>query len=183
MTVVDDVLELDLVSKLPVGYEVRDTTWAEVAVGHIMQDPKQRHWLVVDERPDANGYPWLLIQGKYLKRMSVPRRPAEMPVRIVVPPHDKLVEILKGSLGAHVVTHLDERTLPFRAMRWRMEPLPRTGARAKDRIRDHIDMHHSVYVNDDWKNKKATDLWQAHEEMHELSEMTTPHHHGQEASP
>lgn len=163
----------------------RETTWAEVTVGTVIQDPKLKHWLVVGEAPDANtGAPLVQISDSRKDTMWVPRRVPEAPIVVLEAADDEALSIVQKFMpGSQVLKLANDTTLPRRALRWKVAPINGKGKGARDRIRDHIDMMHSVYVNDRWADttnpKTAKELMQAHDEMHEEATMTmsTPHHH------
>lgn len=159
----------------------RPGTWGELTVGSTLQDPKLKHWLVIDEATDGLGQRWLRIMNRYKDARSIPRRPDETPIVIVEASEEEAVQAVISQLGAHqILMFADDLTVPRRAVRWRMDPINTKGRGAKERIRDHIDMHHSVYVNDGWAKKTTAELVQAHDEMHETATMLTPHHHSKE---
>lgn len=163
----------------------RETTWAEVGPGVLLQDPNLKHWLVVDEAADGLGQRWLRIMSRWKEFRSVLRRPDPTPVVIVEASEDEAVQAVVSQLGGHhLAMFADDLTVGRRAARWVMDPINTKGRGAKERIRDHIDMHHGVYVNDGWTNKKTPELVQAHDEMHadETLTMLMPHVHKKEAS-
>lgn len=154
----------------------RSGTWAEVKQGVVIQDPKLKHWLVTGNwRPDGT----IEIMSSTKELRWVPMRPPETPVVIMEVTEPEAIMLLGEGLGAHVLSRANDNTLPLRAMRFRMDPINTRGSGAKERIRDHIDIHHGVYVNDNWANKATKQLVQEHEEMHseEHMTMTIPHHH------
>lgn len=167
--------------------EARPGTWKEIGPGVVIQDPNLKHWLVIDEAPRAgepprpDGKRYLRLQGAWKKQVTIERRPDDAACTIMEASEPEAIMLL-GEMGGHVIRHENEKTLPIRAMKFRMDPVSAKGARAKDRIRDHIDMHHGVYVNDNWAAKTAKQLYEEHEEMHspEFLTMTTPHHHAKE---
>lgn len=161
----------------------RPGTWGELSVGALMQAPDLKHWMVVDEAIDGVGQRWLRIMSRYKECRSVPRRPDDTPVTIVEASEEEAVQLLVSQLGAHhILMFADDATVGRRAVRWRMAPINTKGRGAKERIRDHIDMHHGIYVDDGWAKKTTAELIQAHDEMHETDSMISPHHHEKEAS-
>lgn len=163
----------------------RPGTWGELTVGTTLQDPSLKHWLVIAEAVDGVGQRWLRIMSKYKEERSVPRRPADTPIVIVEASEDEAVQALVSQLGAHqILMFADDQTVTRRAVRWSMKPINTKGRGAKERIRDHIDMHHGVYVNDGWAKKTTSELVEAHQQMHsdENLHMLMPHNHEKEGS-
>lgn len=162
----------------------RTGTWGELTVSSIVQDEKLKHWMVMAEAVDGIGQKWLRIMSRYKEYRSVPRRPDGTPIVIVEATEEEAVQLARMELGAHhILTIADDQTTARRATLWRMDEIKTKGRGGKDRIRDHIDMHHGVYVNDGWSKKTVSELVIAHEEMHaeETLTMNMPHHH-EEAS-
>lgn len=158
----------------------RTGTWGELTVGVLTQAPDLKHWMVVGEATDGLGQRWIRIMSRWKEYRSVERRPDHEPIVIVEATEEEAIQLARMELGAHhIVMIADDQTLGRRATRWRMDPINHKGRGGKDRLRDHIDMHHGVYVNDGWSKKTVAELVQAHGEMHadETLTMSTPHHH------
>lgn len=151
-------------------------TWADVVPGVVIQDPRLKHWLVTRGAP---GSPKVEIMSAFKEFRVVDRRPADTPVTIMEASETEAILLLTEGMSAHILRHENERTLPLRAMQFTMAPIKSSGAGAKERMRDHIDIHHGVYVDDNWKAKKVGQLIAEHAEMHseEHMTMTVPHTH------
>lgn len=160
----------------------RDGIWKEVGVGVVIRDPKLKHWLVVAEAPgNLSGQRYVQIMSGTKELRSIQARPDDEPVVIMESSEPEAIMLLGATLGAAVIRQADDETLPLRAMRFRTDPIRTAGSGGKDRLRSHIDIHHGVYVGDNWAAKKVKQLVEEHEEMHseEHMTMTIPHHHAE----
>ena len=168
--------------------EARQGTWKEIGPSVVLRDPSLKHWLVIDEAPRAgqparpDGKRFLRIRGQWKEERTIERRPDDEPVTIMEASETEAVMLAgfntrEGGLAAAVIRRENDKTLPLRAMRFRMDPVDVAGKGAKERIHWHVDEYHSVYLEPSMTAKKAAE---AHEEMHaaEHMEMSTPHHHG-----
>lgn len=156
--------------------KAREGTWAEVEPGVVIQDPKLKHWLVTR---GALGSPKVEIMSAQKELRVVDRRPAAEPIAIMEVSEAEAIQLATEGLPAHLLRAENDRTLPLRAMRFRMDHVNTRGSGAKERIRSHIEMYHGVHVGDGWKDKKTAQLVAEHAEMHsaEHMTMTVPHHH------
>jgi len=157
---------------------VETLTWGELSWGVYIVDQAKKCWCVVGR---CNGWVRLLdINGD---EVSIPPKPLDHPVSVVVRPMDEAVLLVKKTLGATVIKD-DFRVARqlLVADRWAVPLMPTTGnKRAMEKIRDHLDWFHS----DTWTKdiKTIAELATAHEEMHASigdMPMSKPHHHTNE---
>jgi len=142
----------------------------------VIRDPSLKHWLVMAEAPDATGQRWLRIRGQWRYDRSIKRPADNTPCIIMEASETEAILLLQDVMAASIISHENNKTLPMRAMKFRMDPIDISGRGGKERIHWHVDEFHSVYLEPSMSAKKAAE---AHAEMHatETMEMSTPHHH------
>lgn len=168
-----------------------DAVWGDIDIGHIVADQTGRLHTVIDRRDQ-----WLRLESAHpVKHASLPRPPADRPVRIYVPSQEECLALLQKELGVRLLRDIEEREHTIaRSARFRMDPVPAD----INELQNHIDMAHGVNVNDvanRGRNTKVTrktktekeaalaELRQAHDEMHadpHIWPQAIAHHHAKE---
>lgn len=181
---------------------VEPADWADVTLGHIVQDKKDRMHTVVGVSPDGSK---VKLNACRTGEEVILSRPSGA-VNIYVPSESECKLLLLEELGARILRDIEDREHTIaRSLLWRLDPVART---AKS-LRDHMDMiHGEVYAEDQlYRHQKGVDLQksakarhdadgekegarlkkasldmlaQMHDEMHadpHLHPMGFPHHH------
>lgn len=157
---------------------VEPKLWGELGWGMYLVDTKGKCWQVAGG--PVNG--WYRLRDIHGEEVSVPPRPADYAVNVVVLPEAEAVLLLEKALGGRVIAdnYTQARQLLV-ADRWAVDMMPTTGApksSAMRKLRDHMGWFHSSQWTNDVKT--VEELAQVHEEMHASiadMPMSRPHHH------
>lgn len=157
---------------------VERKAWGELSWGMYLLDTNKKCWQI-------SGGPvqgWLRLLDINGVEVSVPPRPADYPVDVVVLPEVEAVLLLEKCLGAKVIDdNFTQARQLLVADRWAVDMMPTTGgpkSPAFRKLRDHLDWFHAGQYTGDIKT--VEELAQVHEEMHQSiadMPMGRPHHH------
>lgn len=157
---------------------VETKTWGELSWGMYLLDTNKKVWQI-------SGGPvqgWLRLLDINGTETSVPPRPADYSVTVVVLPEAEAVLLLEKCLGAKVISdNFTQARQLLVADRWAVQQMPTTGgpkSPAMRKLRDHMDWFHAQQWTGDIKT--VEELARAHEEMHASvadMPMSRAHHH------